>query len=306
MLSPAFILTRYLYIKEDVWASLMMSVLNKDVDQTLFWVCEMYYSGFEEELAEYLIVLYVEFFRSKNPRLEPILRKMAGSISEGAHIAATMAVNMTAAPRKFVVQDFTVTRTDADVELEGNIGDSRSLPSELRKHFGGVCVDETRIIIRISPDALLKYHNVLKNDDIGLPARKILQKVCTYSTRKDLVELFQSSHNNIPHTKLCEYHRTDHNWVYFASFSPIWANRIAEYDGVIDNENCRVDFPNDECIERFYEEYGYEPDEQKMETLTKFMHFTREPQLTMKAICCIFNPTKSVRVKRPKNSIRHT
>ena len=278
-----FILTRYLYIKEDVWASLMMSVLNKDVDQTLFWVCEMYYSGFEEELAEYLIVLYVEFFRSKNPRLEPILRKMAASISEGAHIAATMAVNMTAAPRKFVVQDFTVKRADTEVG----------------------CLDETRVIIRISPDALLKYHNVLKNDDIGLPARKILQKVCTYSTRKDLVELFQSSHNNIPHTKLCEYHRIDHNWVYFASFSPIWANRIAEYDGVIDNENCRVDFPNDDCVERFYEEYGYEPDEQKMETLTKFMHFTREPQLTMKAICCMFNPTKSVRVKRPKNAIQH-
>ena len=278
-----FILTRYLYIKEDVWASLMMSVLNKDVDQTLFWVCEMYYSGFEEELAEYLIVLYVEFFRSKNPRLEPILRKMAASISEGAHIAATMAVNMTSAPRKFVVQDFTVKRADTEVE----------------------CLGETRIIIRISPDALLKYQNVFKNHDIGLPARKILQKVCTYSTRKDLVELFQSSHNNIPHTKLCEYHRIDHNWVYFASFSPIWANRIAEYDGVIDNENCRVDFPNDDCVERFYEEYGYEPDEQKMETLTKFMHFTREPQLTMKAICCMFNPTKSVRVKRPKNAIQH-
>ena len=279
-----FILTRYLYIKEDVWASLMMSVLNKDVDQTLFWVCEMYYSGFEEELAEYLIVLYVEFFRSKNPRLEPILRKMAASISDGAHIAASMAVNMTSAPRKFVVQDFTVKRADTEVE----------------------CVDETRIIIRISPDALLKYQNVFKNYDIELPARKILQKVCTYSTRKDLVELFQSSHNNIPHTKLCEYHRVDHNWVYFASFSPIWANRIAEYDGVIDNENCRVDFPNDDCIERFYEEYGYEPDEQKMETLTKFMHFTREPQLTMKAICCMFNPTKSVRVKRPKNAIQRT
>ena len=74
---------------------------------------------------------------------------------------------------------------------------------------------------------------------------------------------------------------------------------------MIDNENCRVDFPNDDCIERFYEEYGYEPDEQKMETLTKFMHFTREPQLTMKAICCMFNPTKSVRVKRPKNAIQH-
>ena len=279
-----FILTRCLYIKEDVWASLMMSVLNKDVDQTLFWVCEMYYSGFEEELAEYLIVLYIEFFRLKNPRLEPILRKMAVSISEGAHIAATMAVNMTTAPRKFVVQDFTVKRPDADVEY----------------------VDETRIIIHISPDALLKYQNVFKNDDIGLPARKILPKVCRYSTRKDLMELFQSSHNSIPHAKLCEYHRTDHNWVYFASFSPIWANRITEYDGVIDNENCRVDFPNDDCMERFYEEYGYEPDEQRMETLTKFMHFTREPQLTMKSICCMFNPTKSVRVKRPKNIIQHT
>ena len=51
------VLTRYLYIKDDVWTSLLMAILTKDIEQTLFWTCEMYHSGFEAELAEYLFTI---------------------------------------------------------------------------------------------------------------------------------------------------------------------------------------------------------------------------------------------------------
>jgi len=30
----------------------------------------------------------------------------------------------------------------------------------------------------------------------------------------------------------------------------------------------------------------------------KIMHITREPQITMKAFCCMFNKTKTIRMKK--------
>ena len=71
-----FALTRYLYIKQDVLASLCMSILDKNTEQTSFWTCELYYSGFETEVVEYLHNLYQEFFKSNNPRMESFIQKM--------------------------------------------------------------------------------------------------------------------------------------------------------------------------------------------------------------------------------------
>ena len=49
-----FVLTRYLYIKEDVLMSLLISILEKNYDQGLFWASELYFSGFQEEVVEYI------------------------------------------------------------------------------------------------------------------------------------------------------------------------------------------------------------------------------------------------------------
>lgn len=56
------------------------------------------------------------------------------------------------------------------------------------------------------------------------------------------------------------------NWLYFASFSSIWKERIMRFNGKIDNANKNVLFEDDECLEGFHNKYNYEPDEQKRET----------------------------------------
>lgn len=273
--TPKLILTRYLYIKEDIWASIMLSVLHRDIEKTMFWVCEMYYSGFEEELANYLIVIYNEFYHSNNPKLESFLHKMLGKIMEGPHIAATMAINLMTKPRKYIVCDFDIPKTNN--ELYDN---------------------ETRVIIHIQPESLVKYNTIFKTNE--LPARKILKNACLYSSNKNMIELLQSSHNNIALNELRQMHSTDERWLYYASFSPIWMTRILEYNGLVDHETGRVYFTDDTNFEAFYEEYGYEPDEQNTDITEKLMHVKRETQLTMKAFCCLFNITKMIRTKRSK------
>lgn len=59
------------------------------------------------------------------------------------------------------------------------------------------------------------------------------------------------------------------NWLYHASFAPIWSQRIRQYGGYVDYTKQKVVFTDDDLMEEFYELYGLEPDEQKKEVQDK-------------------------------------
>ena len=55
-------LTRYLYITDEVKYSLLLSLIDKkDINSVLFWTYELYYSGREEELFQYIRTIYFDF-----------------------------------------------------------------------------------------------------------------------------------------------------------------------------------------------------------------------------------------------------
>ena len=56
------------------------------------------------------------------------------------------------------------------------------------------------------------------------------------------------------------------NWLFFASYSPVWKTRILENGGLIQYEEKKVVFENEDLFEQFYEKYGFEPEEQSLET----------------------------------------
>jgi hypothetical protein len=59
--------------------------------------------------------------------------------------------------------------------------------------------------------------------------------------------------------------------LYYASFSPVWFGRIDRYNGRVNNELKTVTFENDEDQDEFYDEFGYEPDEQPKDILDKWI-----------------------------------
>jgi hypothetical protein len=69
-----FIFTRYLYEKDEVKLSLLMSILNKKND-AVFWANELYYSGFKDELKTFLWNIYYDFFATLNPAFNIYLLK---------------------------------------------------------------------------------------------------------------------------------------------------------------------------------------------------------------------------------------
>jgi hypothetical protein len=59
------------------------------------------------------------------------------------------------------------------------------------------------------------------------------------------------------------------NWLYHASFSPVWLNRIRKYRGYVDYTKICVEFVDEDLMQLFYLKYGYEPDEQSQNTTDK-------------------------------------
>ena len=252
--TPPIILTRYLYIKEDVLASLTISILDKDYEQAIFWTCELYYSGFKQEVADYLMANYRELFQSKNPRLGKFLDELYLRWTEGAHIVATIARNLAVVSRQFDVNGFVNGLLHRTTNVETNYSKSPYIEPRLlitltnenvkRYYLDPGQIDKTvanRQILHLSAVETPKV--TLPPCPIALQMRKGLQNVCKYSTNKTMVELFQCSHKDISSVELAKMHRL--HWLYYASFSPIWSRRIEKYGGRINHQEKRVDFTVD-------------------------------------------------------------
>lgn len=294
--NPPIILTRYLYIKEDVLASLTMSILDKDYEQAIFWTCELYYSGFKQEVADYLMANYRELFQSKNPRLGKFLDELYLRRTEGAHIVATIARNLAVVSRQFDVNGF--------------------INSVINKSTANA-FDEPRLLITLTNENVKRYYLHISTSKTP---RQILKNVCKYSTNKMMVELFQCSHKDISSVELAKMHRL--HWLYYASFSPIWSRRIAKYGGRINHQDKRVDFTSNddgeegedndngvndgedsgsddsngssenddtdnstELEEQFYEKYDYELDEQSIDVQSKMVHLNKNVQMQISEFC---------------------
>ena len=59
-----------------------------------------------------------------------------------------------------------------------------------------------------------------------------------------------------------DYCKENFNWEYYASFTPLWKERIDEFSATINQVTKIIEFDDDETLEGFYEKYGYELDEQ--------------------------------------------
>jgi hypothetical protein len=81
---------------------------------------------------------------------------------------------------------------------------------------------------------------------------------CVCSINNHFINLFKLARQNV--TNLQDKYNT--GWLYHASFSPTWFERIRKHRGYIDYERNQVKFITEECEDAFYDKYGYDPDEQ--------------------------------------------
>lgn len=260
------VLTRYLYIKQDVLISLLLSVTNKDWPQSLFWTCELYYSGFQEELVEFVWVIFRDCFQKYNPKLSKYIEKQyeqamidiqgvkqkSYTVQTLLHIA-NMVRNMTVPTRRV--------DTKKIVGLEHYVKQDASATNTLV---------ETRIYITVQ-ESELEPHKTL-DQRCDLKARHILKQACKYPTNKStpLLTHITRLHDDCEKEDLITMHR--YCWLYYACQSPLWADRVKTHHGKLDDDVLCVVFDDLDDEEAFYEKYEYEPDEQSLAVQTQFMH----------------------------------
>jgi hypothetical protein len=125
-------------------------------------------------------------------------------------------------------------------------------------------IDEEDVVMyeTIESDLTEKAERIINTN---LPAYKILPIAALYPIDNyKYLSLFKLKRDEIDIKKA--YYD---NWLYHASFTPFWSERIMKYNGQIDIQNKKIIFEHDDDLEAFYDKYNYEPDEQKKDVQNK-------------------------------------
>lgn len=335
------VLTRYLYIKEEVRIALLFSILNKN-DDAMYWAYELYHSGFKHELLNLIWKIYYDFFATLNPSFEQYLVKKQKKLLNTGEERIVSAIIQTLLFRTFNTDIWCArniaSRFILDIEyapsaenlnyiekLHANMNqwvskkdyrsiiqwiyNEKNIDTNTCIYIYNICLDIFNIK---SKKRLSQLFESIMNMNVNVDIRTILlAKIMTLFTRKkehslyisvdpaDVIQyetisretnmlekvysqcggidqfntlsLFKLTrgkfmmHNNLENIYRC-------NWEYHAAFAPIWSQRIRQYGGYVDYNKKKVIFteePDDDLMQKFYENFGLEPDEQKKEIQEK-------------------------------------
>jgi hypothetical protein len=125
------------------------------------------------------------------------------------------------------------------------------------------------LYMNVEKGEIEKYNNIYIDTPEKIYAHKILPMACIASIDEgNFLSLFKLERNTEELSpSLNEIYW--YNWLYYASFSPIWLKRIQAFKGILDHTNKKVDFPDIYLEDQFYTRFNYEPDEQKKQVQDK-------------------------------------
>jgi len=279
MQNPEFTLTRYLYIKEDVLASLIVSIFEKKYDEALFWASELYYSELEQETVDFIYSIYRNLFYSNNPKLDKVMKTGIERYDKGIHIVDSMILNLIAKPRTYTLQHF-ITRELYPPAFEGS------------------AEKETKLWIFADPEKSQKYSTENMEKDKP-PYYKVLRTVCKYETDKNWTQVFGCIYKDMDYRDILLKHRDQ--WLYYASFTPLWEKRILQFNGTVDYDKREVNFENEDDFENFYELYSYDVDEQPHEVFKKISHTSILSKNSINEFYKLYEPNaKIIKIKKLK------
>lgn len=246
------IFTRYLYEFHQVKCSLQFALLEKCREEALFWAYELYYSGFQEDVWNWVHDLYVEFYKEHNPKFNAYFEKL-----------------------------YLQWKTDNDSCLIGTIVGTLAMRDQ-----DGNGNKEKFIILYAAPtceSGTNRKKDRHQTQEVKKP-HTYLKQVSQFPIREEGIKLaknkFCISSENVREAYLGQ------NWLYYCAKTPIWESRIREGGGISVDESKSIVFAmysereeegiqgfkrsgreneSDNDFEAFYDKWGFEPDEQSAE-----------------------------------------
>lgn len=118
------------------------------------------------------------------------------------------------------------------------------------------------IFVQIETDEIKKYETVesILVSRYRMPYKILKEAKLLRIDEYNYLSLFTLQRNNCDIKNMWYY-----EWLYYASFSPLWFNRIKQHKGIIDDSLKKIIFVDDDDEEAFFEYYNLEPDEQSRE-----------------------------------------
>lgn len=261
-------LTRYLYSRIEVKQSLFISLLQKDVSQSLFWGYELYYSGFQTETFDFVNDIYQEIYEKLNPDLKAFIDRMVSEWNDCDNNEKDC--NLGSIIYSLALRDYDIvafTKTKLSYNITNDNPDIKDTP---------LCV------CTMLPEHVEKYKTHVLSTENGEKAYRVLSTLKLYPIIKDHNTLFDTQ---MPEDFKNIYHASLETWLFYAARSPVWLQRIEEHNGTIDNENMKVVFEDDEDEVKFCELWDYVQDELPSNIHELSLGTGKEKQLTMKQFC---------------------
>uniref|UniRef100_A0A6C0DSF2 Uncharacterized protein n=1 Tax=viral metagenome TaxID=1070528 RepID=A0A6C0DSF2_9ZZZZ len=238
------VFTRYLYPKEMVMHSLFLSILDKNVEEALFWGYELYYSGYQQYVFDFLLQIYETIYLSMNKQcVTDYVRELYEKTEDDSVLGILI---MTISTRPYSIGKF----------IEDNFNVKCS--SNVEQHDANA-KQENRFL-KIKSFDPTNYWTIELSETNGELNKgyRILRCACEYMLKTQYKDLFKTT----------EYDFLDclrNHWLYYAFDCPLWNQRILEYGGRKCDVKRDVVFDDENKAEEFYNRYNLEPDEQSLE-----------------------------------------
>lgn len=316
-------LTNLLYLKEEVMAAFIVSLLNKS-NEAIYWAYELHYSRYHAELFDLLEKVYYYFYATLNPNFKSFLNRKITEWHETSDIQIIHAIVANLLIRPFNLDIFMLVQTCKSIKIPPNFdGDLTPLLSAKKyatvaKYVLHICSEAelgtsksrlehlAQILQPITAQKtgrktghqlyLIDEYVGPEIDDSQIPY-KLLETFCKYGVNDS--GLLGAFHLNRPVDFKQSWYT---NWLYYASWSPAWSERIESYGGKRDEEKYAILFESEDLEEAFYKTFGLEPDEQKRETQEKIIPLIPEIKVSefyerFKGVNGIYNVTKNAQEK---------
>lgn len=256
------ILTRYLYNLQNVKVSLFMSLMDRNIDEALFWGYEIYHSGFYEDIIDYLVKIYETLYVTRKQIAEKIKERTEEWKKENSnhYIIGEIIENMI--NYKYSICKFAK-------KMEKGIKCKDQKDDKKYKNIYILCNDHNKYY---------SYHTVQTMN------WKQMADLCKFKVRTELNSVCQEP------TKL-DYIKWAHDWQDYIIDTPSWIKRYERYNGKVNENTFKLEFDDEDDFENFYENYNLEPDEQKKEIQERCMGSEKTSQCDLKNLIIMYGGT---------------
>uniref|UniRef100_A0A6C0HUQ0 Uncharacterized protein n=1 Tax=viral metagenome TaxID=1070528 RepID=A0A6C0HUQ0_9ZZZZ len=263
------IFTRYLYEYSHVQHSLIWALLERQRDEALFWTYEMYFSGFREETFQWLWDIYQYMYQELSPHLAPILIHLYRSSEDDDTMVGSWILYLLSSPislTRYMREKHNVYLTYPEITENENVllPPILMIPSTEVDKYRTVTEKNSEFcnwqILRNVCRFPLRAERIC-NGNMSLLERNEDDKLSGYETIQYMTAQGKTMRRKRRILARLDLSKMD-SWMYYASFCPLWLERIQEHRGQICHETQRVWFDEEDDEEAFHSDYDLEPDEQ--------------------------------------------